>query len=128
MLASLVERGALEQPVPDATCRMVQGLLVTKKETNFQVVAKGFEVVKLIAEKAGKFSKRAAHWLVTPLVEKLGDVKLKTAASECLTSLAEACSPDFMISQALGCLRRPRHPRRSKTLWAGSTPCAVISE
>jgi cytoskeleton-associated protein 5 len=111
VLASLVERGALEQPVPDATCRMVQGLLVTKKETNFQVVAKGFEVVKLIAEKAGKFSKRAAHWLVTPLVEKLGDVKLKTAASECLTSLAEACSPDFMLSQALGVLEKTKAPK-----------------
>jgi hypothetical protein len=111
VLASLLARGTLEQPVPDATCRMVQGLLVTKKETNFQVFAKGFEVVKLMAEKAGKFSMRAAHWLVTPLVEKLGDVKLKTAASECLNSLAEACSPDFMISQALGVLEKTKAPK-----------------
>ena len=111
VLASLVERGTLEQPVPDATCRMVQGVMVTKKETNFQVVAKGLEVIKHMSEKAVKFSKRAAHWMITPMVEKLGDAKLKTAAAECLMSLAEACSPDFMISQALGVLDKIKAPK-----------------
>jgi len=111
VMASLQEQESVQQPVPDATCRMLVGILVTKKETNFQVSAKGFGIVQQLSEKAVKFSKRAAHWMAPALVEKLGDVKLKAAASDCLLSLAEACTPIFIITQATEVLEKQKAPK-----------------
>lgn len=111
VLAVLQEQESFQQPTPDATVRMLVGVLVNKKETNFQVMAKGFAIVQLLSEKSVKFSKRAAHWMVPALVEKLGDIKLKTASSDCLLSLAESCTPNFMMSQGIGALEKQKAPK-----------------
>jgi hypothetical protein len=111
VLAVLQQQETCDQLACDATCRMLVGMLVTAKESNFQVVAKGVSVVKLLSEKAVKFSKRAAHWMTPLLVEKLGDAKLKTACCDCLLSLAEVCSPSFMMAQGIDVLHKQKAPK-----------------
>ena len=111
ILASLQEQDKFEQPTPDVTCRMLVGVVVSKKETNFQVVAKAFSIVQTLSEKSAKFSKRAAHWMIGVLVDKLGDVKLKVVSSDCLLSLAESCTPNFIMTQAIEVLQKQKAPK-----------------
>ena len=92
VMASVESSGEiLEQPSLEATCRLLHRVLASDKETNFQVMAKGFNIVQALSFTAADFSARAARWFIPLLIEKLGDAKLRHPASECLLSLAEAC-------------------------------------
>jgi len=91
----------MEHPLPEAIVRLLAKAVVDKKETNFQVSAKVFSAVQALAEKCQKFTKRAAHWFIGGLVEKLGDVKLRQPSNDCLLMLAEAVSPQVTDCGAL---------------------------
>lgn len=71
------------------------------KENNFQVSTVMINILAYLA-KAPKFNKGTGSLLVPGLVDKLGDVKLKKVASDCLTSIAEGLSLQFVLSQR-GC-------------------------
>eukprot|EP00284_Hemiselmis_tepida_P000643 CAMPEP_0174950212 /NCGR_PEP_ID=MMETSP1355-20121228/93507_1 /TAXON_ID=464990 /ORGANISM="Hemiselmis tepida, Strain CCMP443" /LENGTH=171 /DNA_ID=CAMNT_0016197807 /DNA_START=29 /DNA_END=541 /DNA_ORIENTATION=+ len=106
------EKGeGMEHPIPEAIVRLLAKAVVDKKETNFQVSAKAFEAVHALAEKSPKFTKRAAHWFVGGLVEKLGDAKLRAPANDCLLMIAEACSPQFVLSQAYDHISKQKSPK-----------------
>jgi cytoskeleton-associated protein 5 len=101
----------MQHPVPEALVRLLAKAVVDKKETNFQVAAKAFAALQVLAEKAPKLTKRAAWWFMGNLVEKLGDLKLRTPASDCLLALAECVTPQFVVSQAYDAITKQKSPK-----------------
>ncbi|RUO96555.1 hypothetical protein BC936DRAFT_141846 [Jimgerdemannia flammicorona] len=99
----------------------IQFSFMTSKLTSYQkqVLTKVFEVCQLLASKCPTFSKSSAalaipgnlshisrnckavqHMLVSErCVEKLGDIKLKKAAGDCLTTFVEKTSLQFVFTQ-----------------------------
>ncbi|XP_077995152.1 cytoskeleton-associated protein 5-like isoform X5 [Glandiceps talaboti] len=70
------------------------------KENNFQVLKGKFQLVKKIAEK-GKVSRRAASFVISGAVDKIGDIKVGSVAGEVLSSLAEATHLGWLASEAV---------------------------
>jgi cytoskeleton-associated protein 5 len=101
----------MQHPLPEAIVRLLSKAVVDKKETNFQVVAKTFAALQVLAEKAPKLTKRAAWWFIATLVEKLGDLKLRSPASDCLLALAECVTPQFVITQTYDALAKQKSPK-----------------
>jgi cytoskeleton-associated protein 5 len=85
-------------------------------------MAKVIAVVAFLAEKAPKFSKRAAFWCITPLIEKLGDVKLRTPSHDCLLVIAESVTPQFVLTQAYDAIGKQKSPKTQENalLWANA--------
>ncbi|KAI9315486.1 armadillo-type protein [Dichotomocladium elegans] len=81
------------------------------KEMNFQVMGKLFATMQLIAEKCPKFSKPCAAIGIQVLVEKLGDIKLKKPAAECLIVFAEKTSLQFVFSQSYQIWKKAKSPK-----------------
>ena len=54
------------------------------KDSNFQVMNAKFGVVSVLAEKAKVFGKKSMAAVMTPLVEKLGDIKVLRWRTELL--------------------------------------------
>ena len=123
VMASVESSGEiLEQPSLEATCRLLHRVLASDKETNFQVMAKGFNIVQALSFTAADFGARAARWFIPLLIEKLGDAKLRHPASECLLSLAEACRPGgpiYVVAQVVQVLQTHKAPKvlEHGTLW-----------
>lgn len=94
--------------------------------TQTQVTAKAFGAVQALAEKCPRFSKRASHWFIPGLVEKLGDAKLRQPASDCLSMLCEAVTPQFVLGQAYDAIAKQKSPKTQENamLWIS----AVASE
>ena len=134
---------ALQHPLPEAVTRLLIKSFVDKKETNFQVrslrflfnsklksypsyfpqvMTKVISVIALIAEKSPKFSKRAAFWCIPSLVEKLGDVKLRTPSHDCLLVIAESVTPQFVLTQAYEAIGKQKSPKTQENalLWANA--------
>lgn len=68
-------------------------------EKNFQVSAKIYQVIQLMAEKSSTFGKPAASLVIGPLTDKLGDLKLKKPAGDALVTIAEKTSLAFVLTQ-----------------------------
>jgi cytoskeleton-associated protein 5 len=85
-------------------------------------MTKVISVISLMAEKSPKFSKRAAFWCVPHLVEKLGDVKLRTPSHDCLLVMAESVTPQFVLTQAYDAIAKQKSPKTQENalLWANA--------
>ncbi|CAG8714523.1 7634_t:CDS:10, partial [Racocetra persica] len=81
------------------------------KESNFQVMAKAFNVMELLSSKAPSFGKPTAALAIPVLFEKLGDIKLKKSAGETLTAFAEKISLQFVLWQSYDPLRKAKSPK-----------------
>ncbi|KAI9254442.1 armadillo-type protein [Phascolomyces articulosus] len=81
------------------------------KEMNFQVMGKLFATMQLLAEKCPNFTKACVAIAVQVLVEKLGDIKLKKAAGECLVVFAEKTSLQFVFSQSYPIWKKAKSPK-----------------
>ncbi|KAG9290927.1 hypothetical protein G9A89_011077 [Geosiphon pyriformis] len=81
------------------------------KESNFQIMSKAFNIMELLAERIPSFTKSAAALAIPILIEKLGDIKLKKSAGDCLTRFAEKSSLQFLLSQAYEPLRKAKSPK-----------------
>ena len=68
-------------------------------EKNFQVSAKLYQVMALMAEKSSSFGKPSAALVIGPLTDKLGDMKLKKPAGDALAAFAEKTSLAFVLAQ-----------------------------
>jgi cytoskeleton-associated protein 5 len=93
------------------------------KEMNFQVMGKMFYCIQLLATNCPKFNKACAALCMTPMFEKLGDIKLKKPAGECLVVIAEKISLQFVLSQAYPILKTAKSPKvlSDSLLWIHST-------
>ncbi|RUS19776.1 armadillo-type protein [Endogone sp. FLAS-F59071] len=91
------------------------------KDSNFQVLAKVFAVCQLLASECPTFSNSSAALaipgdfsLCSPCkgcVEKLGDLKLKKAAGDCLTAFVEKTSLQFVFSQSYEPWKKQKAPK-----------------
>ena len=72
-------------------CRYKHGLL--------QVLAKAYEGVTAMVSQAASTSKKDAFTALGGVVDKMSDVKLRTAACGLLDALAEAVGPQFVCAQ-----------------------------
>jgi cytoskeleton-associated protein 5 len=81
------------------------------KEMNFQVMGKMFFAIQTLAEQCPKFNKACAALCIPAMVEKLGDIKLKKPAGECLVVIAEKISIQFVFSQAYPVLKKAKSPK-----------------
>lgn len=81
------------------------------KESNFQVMAEVYNALRLLAQESGSFGRPSVALSVSPLCEKLGDVKLKNHAGETLYLYAEKTSLGFLLNQALGPLGNIKAPK-----------------
>jgi cytoskeleton-associated protein 5 len=70
-------------------------------EKNFQVSARLFDVMRVLAEKSSTFGKPSAALAVGPLSDKLGDLKLRKPAGDALTTFAEKTSLAFILAQGI---------------------------
>ncbi|KAI9279535.1 armadillo-type protein [Sporodiniella umbellata] len=92
------------------------------KEMNFQVMGKMFYCIQILATECPKFTKACAALCMPVMVEKLGDIKLKKPAGECLVVMAEKISLQFVLSQAYPVLKAAKSPKvlSDSLLWIHS--------
>lgn len=90
-----------ESVEPEILLRLLKKRAVWK-DNNFQVIQRLFELIPLLNVK-GKISTASASMVIPVLTEKLGDVKLKPSAQAALTTLAERCTLDFVLSRSRPC-------------------------
>jgi cytoskeleton-associated protein 5 len=81
------------------------------KEMNFQVMGKMFFAIQTLSVQCPKFNKACAALCIPAMVEKLGDIKLKKPAGECLIAIAEKISIQFVFSQAYPVLKKAKSPK-----------------
>ncbi|UZJ52839.1 hypothetical protein CBS101457_002159 [Exobasidium rhododendri] len=81
------------------------------KESNFQVMAEVYNSLQLLATECPTFARASIALSVTPLCEKLGDIKLKGPAGDTLTIYAEKSSFGFVLMQALTPLGNLKAPK-----------------
>lgn len=82
----------------EAVCR----LLMVKpgwKESNFQVSTVMINCFSALARNSSSFDRACVSLLAGGLADKLGDIKVKKVAGECLGFLAEATSLGLVLSQ-----------------------------
>ncbi|KIM49151.1 hypothetical protein M413DRAFT_438317 [Hebeloma cylindrosporum] len=80
-------------------------------EKNFQVSAKLYTILALLAQQCPSFGRSSAALCVAHLTEKLGDMKLKKPAGDTLLSFAERTSLQFVLGQAYEPLSKQKAPK-----------------
>ncbi|CAE6505293.1 unnamed protein product [Rhizoctonia solani] len=80
-------------------------------EKNFQVSAKVYALMGMLAGRSPTFSKGSAALAIPNLVEKLGDMKLKKPAGDLLSTFAEKTSLSFVLSQAYDPISKQKAPK-----------------
>eukprot|EP00899_Mesostigma_viride_P007986 jgi/Mesvir1/17189/Mv07609-RA.2 len=80
-------------------------------EKNIQVLTKVFEVIAATATTAPNFSKVAVLIPLSACVEKLPDMKLRAAASECMMAFCEAVGLQFVYFQVYKTVRSHKNPK-----------------
>lgn len=81
------------------------------KDSNFQVMTKSFNILQLLAERTPSFSKACVALSITPLTDKLGDIKMKKPAAETLMAYAEKTSLQFVLSSAYDPMSKQKAPK-----------------
>ncbi|KAI0637060.1 ARM repeat-containing protein [Trametes polyzona] len=80
-------------------------------EKNFQVSAKLYGILQILAEKCPSFGRPSVAICVPHLSEKLGDMKLKKPAGETLLLFAEKTSLQFVLGHAYEPLSKQKAPK-----------------
>ncbi|KAJ3225479.1 Cytoskeleton associated protein 5 [Clydaea vesicula] len=94
--AELIFRGLLKKP----------GF----KENNFQVMTNFLQIIKFCVLNF-TCSPGSASLVISGLTEKLGDMKVKKIAGDCLASLAEATTFGFVLSQMYETVKKQKSPK-----------------
>ncbi|KAJ2551363.1 hypothetical protein EV175_003719, partial [Coemansia sp. RSA 1933] len=82
------------------------------KESNFQVNTRAFQIIEWMAGDSSQDFNTGAAALCTPaLVDKLGDIKLKSPASNALVAIAERYTLKFVIGLAEAPIRNQKSPK-----------------
>ncbi|ORX54518.1 ARM repeat-containing protein [Hesseltinella vesiculosa] len=81
------------------------------KEMNFQVMTKMYGIMELLASECPGFTRGCAAIGIPGIVEKLGDIKLKKPAGECLVMFAETTSLQFVLSQSYPIWKKAKSPK-----------------
>ncbi|KAJ3412335.1 Microtubule-associated protein, microtubule dynamics during spindle orientation [Chytridiales sp. JEL 0842] len=101
------------KPPADIQAEAVICLLGTTpgwKESNFQVMTAVVNIFTKVA-KSPSCNRAAASIAVAGLAEKLGDMKVKKVAGECLEAMSESVSLQFVLSQLYEPLKKAKSPK-----------------
>ncbi|KAH8917187.1 ARM repeat-containing protein, partial [Atractiella rhizophila] len=88
------------------------------KESNFQVYGKMVAAFQTLAERNPTFSKAVASLVIPPMVDKLGDIKLKKPCGDALAVIAEKTSLQFVLSQAYEPIASQKAPKAQADCYA----------
>ncbi|ESO04897.1 hypothetical protein HELRODRAFT_78594 [Helobdella robusta] len=80
------------------------------KDSNFQVLKLKIDLISTAAQR-GNFSKRSAEYCLSDMIDKIGDIKNGPGVQECLTSITEATSLDFVAPQVLTTAFEQKNPK-----------------
>ncbi|KAI0709101.1 ARM repeat-containing protein [Earliella scabrosa] len=80
-------------------------------EKNFQVSAKLYGILGILAEQSPSFGRASAALCIPHLSEKLGDMKLKKPAGDTLLIFAEKTSLQFVLGHAYDPLSKQKAPK-----------------
>ncbi|KAJ3300457.1 Microtubule-associated protein, microtubule dynamics during spindle orientation [Borealophlyctis nickersoniae] len=81
------------------------------KESNFQVTTNMFNIFQFLAKDIPSFNRAAAAIAIPGLVDKLGDMKVKRSAGDCMTTIAESLSLNFVLNQAYEPIKKQKAPK-----------------
>ena len=81
------------------------------KDSNFQVLGKLMSILQYIAENWSTFDRASASLAIPGLLEKLGDIKQKKQAGDCLNAFAEKVTLAFVLSQSLESIKTQKSPK-----------------
>ncbi|TPX69294.1 hypothetical protein SpCBS45565_g02541 [Spizellomyces sp. 'palustris'] len=81
------------------------------KESNFQVMTNVLNIFQYLARDVPSFNRAAGAAVVPGLADKLGDMKVKRSAGDCLTTIAEKLSLQFVLSQAYDSMKKQKSPK-----------------
>ncbi|KAI9566458.1 armadillo-type protein [Boletus coccyginus] len=103
----------LDGVVQDVDAEVVVRAIAKKgwTEKNFQVSAKLYSILNILAERCPSFGKSCVALSTGHLSEKLGDAKLKKPAGDVLTIFAEKTSLQFVLNQAYEPLGKQKAPK-----------------
>ncbi|KAG2157068.1 armadillo-type protein [Suillus clintonianus] len=103
----------IEGVVEDVDAEVVVRAIAKKgwSEKNFQVSAKLYGVLTVLAERCPSFGRSCVALSTSHLSEKLGDMKLKKPAGDALTAFAEKTSLQFVLNQAYDPLGKQKAPK-----------------
>ncbi|KAG1905687.1 armadillo-type protein [Suillus fuscotomentosus] len=103
----------IEGVVEDVDAEVVIRAIAKKgwSEKNFQVSAKLYGVLTILAERCPSFGRSCVALSTSHLSEKLGDMKLKKSAGDALTAFAEKTSLQFVLNQAYDSLGKQKAPK-----------------
>ncbi|KAF8559545.1 ARM repeat-containing protein [Imleria badia] len=103
----------LEGVVQDVDAEVVVRAIAKKgwTEKNFQVSAKLYSILTILAERCPSFGKSCVALSTGHLSEKLGDAKLKKPAGDALIIFAEKTSLQFVLNQAYEPLGKQKAPK-----------------
>ncbi|PVU87154.1 hypothetical protein BB559_006193 [Furculomyces boomerangus] len=112
---SLLEHFVSEQEIattlePELVVRQL-GKKPGWKESNFQVNTGVYNLIKWMSLSCAKFNSGVAALTIPHLVEKLGDIKLKTPASNALIAMGERLGLRFIIFHAIEPISKQKSPK-----------------
>ncbi|KAJ3021312.1 Microtubule-associated protein, microtubule dynamics during spindle orientation [Thoreauomyces humboldtii] len=81
------------------------------KESNFQVMTTMINVFQYLAKEYPKYNTACGALVIPALVEKLGDMKVKRSAGDCLTTISEKLSFQFVLAQAYDPMKSLKSPK-----------------
>lgn len=109
---------SMSEKLPSLDCNLhgtilIQGVsqLPGWTEKIFQVMGKEFEVVKYVIEHSTVLSKSDAYAAITGLIEKIADIKLKSASWETLLSICENLGLHFVFTLLYSLAKKHRNPK-----------------
>ncbi|KAH7107844.1 ARM repeat-containing protein [Auriculariales sp. MPI-PUGE-AT-0066] len=108
-MISWLEGGAVDTVESEVVVRFLFKKVWNEK--NFQVSAKVYSVLSILADRCPTFGRPSVALAVSHLSEKLGDMKLKKPAGDTLGVFAERTSLSFVLNQAYEPLSKQKAPK-----------------
>ncbi|KAH9494766.1 Cytoskeleton associated protein 5 [Bulinus truncatus] len=108
-----VVSGTGKDEIPCQVCVRVLNNKPGLKETNFQVLKLKLELIAHLTRNA-KFSKKSAEFVLSDIVDKLGDAKNGSVAKDCLTGMSEAIGLDFVSLEVMTRAFEQKNPKNQQ--------------
>ncbi|KAK0049616.1 cytoskeleton-associated protein 5 [Biomphalaria pfeifferi] len=102
-----------KEEIPCQVCVRVLNNKPGLKETNFQVLKLKLELIAHLTRNA-RFSKKCAEFVLTDIVDKLGDAKNGAAAKDCLTGMSEAVGLDYISLEVMTRAFEQKNPKNQQ--------------
>jgi cytoskeleton-associated protein 5 len=103
--------GALTGQQVEAAVVHVGKLLMSWKESNFQVVSKAFTFIAQLATVNAAFPSRLLSIICPPLTEKIADIKIKASVCAALSAVCEVVNSHTVIKFICASLAEQKNPR-----------------